>query len=242
MRVLNEILDITFNLLGRYWMIALPVCIVGFLLAVWLLARVWRGKSAAPEPSVTRGQSKLQRTVPMSLRRLPPEHYKIYNDVYVPRLDDEGNTRLHHVVLSRHGIFVIQDQHENGLITGGQDDREWTLIQEDGRKRFVNPLIRSTYHVKALAKYLDFPESSLFPIIYFDAEPTFEAPRPPYLITAGLGRYIIGHHDEVVSQDDLDDIALKFACLTSHRNPEAAIQKHQAARARRLRQTRDRAA
>ncbi|GEP44762.1 nuclease-related domain-containing protein [Brevifollis gellanilyticus] len=242
MKILNELLDLIFNLLERYWMVALPLCFVGFLLAVWVLGRILKGKSASHESGVSRGQARLQRTVPMSLRRLPPEHYKIYNDVYVPRLDNDGNTRLHHVVLSRYGIFVIQDQPENGLISGGLDDREWTLIQEDGRKRFVNPIIRSAYHVKALAKYLDFPEASLFPIIYFDSEPRFEAQRLPYMLTEGLGRYIISHRVEVVSQEELDDVALKFACLTSHRNPEVAQQKHQAARARRLRQTRERAA
>lgn len=242
MRVINEILGISFELLARYWMVALPVCILAFLAAVWLLVRIMRGKREPQVPGVSPGQAKLNRTVPMSLRRLPPDHYKVYSDVFVPRLDGDGNTRLHHVVLSKFGVFVIQVQHERGIVTGGPEDREWNLVHEEGRKRFINPIIRSTYHVKALAKYLDFPESSIFPAIYFDSEPRIEAPRPPYMLTEGLGRYIISHHVEVLTQDDLDDVSLKFASLTSHRNPEAAIQKHQAARARRLRQTRERAA
>lgn len=242
MRILNEILSKGFDLLARYWVVALAVCILAFLVAVWVLVRIVRGRGTPQGPSVSRSQAKLQRGVPMSLRRLPPEHYKVFNDVFVPRLNDDGNTRLHHVVVSRFGIFVIQDQHENGLIIGGPDDRDWTLVQADGRKRFVNPIIRSAYHVKALAKYLEFPESSLVPIIFFDSEPAFQAPRPPYLLTGGLGRYIISHHVEVLTQDEVDEVALKFSCLTSHRDPEAAMQKHQAARARRLRQTRERAA
>ncbi|MES2596090.1 MAG: nuclease-related domain-containing protein [Verrucomicrobiota bacterium] len=187
-------------------------------------------------------QAKLHRGVPMSLRRLPPEHFKVFNDVFVPRLDNDGNTRLHHVILSTFGIFIVQVQPENGLITGAEEDREWNLIQQDGRRRFINPLIRSAYHVKALAKYLEVPEASILPIIFFDAEPRFEAPCPPYMLTQGLGRYIISHTVPLLSQEILDDVYMKFASLTSHRNPEAAMQKHQAARARRLRHTRERAA
>ena len=241
MKMLNEILGIGSDLLARYWVVALPVCILAFLVAVWLLVRIVRGRNTLPpRKSVSRSQAKVQRGVPMSLRRLPPEHYKIFNDVFVPRLNDDGNTRLHHVVVSRFGIFVIQAQAENGLISGGPDDRDWTLVQADGRKRFVNPVIRCAYHVKALAKYLAFPESSLFPIIFFDSEPRFELPPPPYLLTEGLGRYIVSHQAEVLTQDEVDEVALKFSCLTSHRDPEAAMEKHQAARARRLRQTRER--
>lgn len=244
MRILNEILDISFNLLARYWMIALPVCILAFTLAVWLLVRIIRGKSTTSQPAarVSGTPKATSRAALSSLRRLPPEHYRIFNDVFIPRLDGEGNTQLHHIVLSRFGVFVIQGQPEDGLITGGLEDRDWTLIQADSRKRFINPIIRSTYHLKALAKFLELPESSLLPIIYFDAEPRFEAARPPYLLTGGLGRYIISHHEELLTVDELDEIALKFACLTSHRDPQAAMEKHQAARARRLRHTRERAA
>jgi hypothetical protein len=229
----KQILQLVHEIIISFWPQFLAVCIIGGLLAlILLLALLRRCRSGSQSPAVTHQPStgihphratdiELRpdmhaKSVPStgihgnraidSLARLNTEYYQIFHEVFIPRLSGKGTTRLHHIVLSTHGIFVIQVQSESGLISGDVKHTHWARTNDQDAQVLTNPISRNAYHVKALAEFLDLPEILFFSVIHYDNPATFQTPQPPHVLTSGLGRHIISHQAKLISPDLLANV------------------------------------
>ena len=81
-----------------------------------------------------------------------PEGYRVINDLMVRT--DRGTTQIDHVVISPHGIFVIETKAYDGWIYGSETDTYWTQVVHRRKKRFYNPLRQNYGHVQALKTIL----------------------------------------------------------------------------------------
>ena len=61
------------------------------------------------------------------LARLDKTKYKVLKNVFIPSLTSEGMTEIDHLVVSAHGIFVIETKNYSGWIFGGEHDHKWTV-------------------------------------------------------------------------------------------------------------------
>jgi hypothetical protein len=126
--------------------------------------------------------------------------YKVYKDLYLPRPDGNGTTQLDHVVVSVHGIFVIETKNYSGWIFGSERDARWTQCLKGGFKtQFQNPLLQNKLHVNALRLALNLPQSCFHSIVHFVGACTFKTPLPDNVIRSGLRDHILQHQHPLLS-------------------------------------------
>jgi hypothetical protein len=211
-----------------------PIVLGGFVLVglallflvAWILREQRRRKEIKEHEKQAGGRQQATR----SLRRLPSRQYKSWHGLLVPRFRHEGLTKLHHVVVSKYGIFVIQVQQEQGLIVGEPGDRHWESQAGTDSKVFPNPLIRNQYHVRSLARCLELPEALFFSIIHFEHQVRFAHPQPGHVLTTGLGRYIIAHRTELIAPELQQQISARLQQIQSQGQSNPAHQSNQGSR------------
>ena len=105
-----------------------------------------------------------ERQVAKRLMRLP-DGYTIFNDVYI--LENGKSSQIDHVVLSLHGIFVIETKNYRGWIYGNEKDQYWIKNMYGTKYQFYNPLLQNYSHVKGLQSLFGFPSQYFIPIVVF---------------------------------------------------------------------------
>jgi len=230
-------LVLTFDLLERFWPHLVVIAMVGlpFLVCLWRVYRRGRYNPNADEAAA----ASLKHTASHSLMRLGSNHFSVLDEVYIPRHGDTGLTRLDHVVLSRHGIFVIQVQQESGIITGNANGPHWHCGKGAAAQSLSNPIIRNDFHVKSLAQFLELPIGLFFSVIFFEKPVTVSRNLPKHVLTKGLGRYIISHKTKLISPELLANVSAQLKAQQEKQSIDNARQEHKAGRARRRRDTQE---
>jgi|GEM_PF-3218239 len=230
------------NALVKFWPLILLFGILG-LIALVLMVR-WAAHRFGGRQSVSSMHAdKVKPTASKSahngppilesLERLSREHYTVFADLYLPRHTGEGTTHLDYVVLSRHGIFVIQVEDVTGEIFGGEDDPTWTRAVFRKMSMMPNPLWRNRFHVQALAHFLGLPEQFFRSIVYLPKGVTFKMPMPPQVLTEGLGSYIVRQKEDVLTAEMLLQTKSVLEIVSRTQDREAARQERRAASKRR---------
>lgn len=198
------------HVLKENWLLTLAILVLGLIFVVWVLqwfafqarAFVTAGThSGSDEGSASHARQ--HQEVHSSLRRLSPEHYTVFDDLYLPRLMNNGLTHLDFVVVSRQGIFVVQVEDMDGEFFGSVDEQHWLRLKGTKSKQVQNPLWRNIYHVKALAHFLRQPESIFRSVIFYSGEVSFKMPLPENVLTGGLGSYICNQPVEPQLTDEV---------------------------------------
>jgi hypothetical protein len=214
--MLHHILELCLQLFSRLWPLILAVIIlvplIGLMALGIYLKRKMKSAILAPEKADVHAP---KRSVMASLHRLPKDKYQLLSLVHIPRLNGRGSTRIHHVVLSNFGIFVIQPQDQCGRISGEVDEPNWIVDGEEGLVSFINPILRNNYHVKALAKFLGLPEALFFSIIFFQRKVSFDQSIPPGVLLKRLGRHILSHTAPIISPEVMSQALTALRPLTS---------------------------
>ncbi|MCX7173750.1 MAG: nuclease-related domain-containing protein [Proteobacteria bacterium] len=126
---------------------------------------------------------------------------------------DGSSTQIDHVIVSRHGIFVIEAKNMNGWIFGNEKDAQWTQSMPGGRKfRFQNPLRQNYRHTKVLSEFLGIDHGLFHSIVMFWGESTFKTPMPANVLSTGYTGYIKGKTGVLFSE--LEVLQIKEAIQT----------------------------
>lgn len=99
------------------------------------------------------------------LEKLPKKEYFIINDIMLEL--GSKTYQIDHIVISKHGIFVIEMKNYYGLIMGNTYNKEWIQILGKHKYYFQNPIHQNYSHIKALSKLLNLPEEKFISIICF---------------------------------------------------------------------------
>lgn len=90
----------------------------------------------------------------------------VLKNIYVPI--DGKTSEIDLVMIHEKGIFVFESKNYSGWIFGSTDQLYWTQSLKYGVKnKFYNPIRQNRNHIKALAKFLDKPESEFVSYIVF---------------------------------------------------------------------------
>ena len=92
-------------------------------------------------------------SISAQLSALPEDEYTVLNDIMVKSYT--GASQIDHVVVSSHGIFVIEVQNCHGEIVGKDTDQYWTWSTGKEKHRFFNPIRQNHAHIKALEMALN---------------------------------------------------------------------------------------
>lgn len=132
---------------------------------------VWR-KVLRSKIKGRRGEKKVKN----KMKRISRHGGRMKNDVLLPT--DRGTTQIDHVLLTKHGIFVIETKNYGGIVEGYEDSHMWRQYFPDGRtepRYFLNPIKQNRGHIAALEKILGpnknipihslvvFPDNCVFP-------------------------------------------------------------------------------
>ncbi|WP_395746125.1 nuclease-related domain-containing protein [Prosthecobacter sp.] len=154
-----------------------------------------------------RGTLREMLVVQGTFRLLKPEGYGCFTDVRVPRPDGGGTLRVDHVVVSPHGIFVIETKPCTGAVQGAEDEAQWVQTFATGsRVAFPNLIWQSRRHIAALAQFLKLPEAKFRPVIFLMGGGTLKPGLPEPVINDGLTAYITGFEEVVLEPAEVERV------------------------------------
>lgn len=160
------------------------------------------------------------------LSRLARTRYLVLRNVFIPSIRGDGMTELDHVVVSAHGIFVIETKNYSGWIFGGAQDRTWTQLHYKKKGKFENPLKQNEGHVNALAAFLGLPHRVFHSVIFFIGEATLKTPMPPNVLTSGLLPYIEARHDILLDERQFADAWKRLSMHDSSQDKRTVRREH----------------
>ncbi|ALU13572.1 NERD domain-containing protein [Eubacterium limosum] len=102
------------------------------------------------------------------LLMLPGENNEVLSRLSV--LAEDGNqAEIDVLLICPTGIYLFNSINESGYVTGGEKDRQWYVLNEDGNKKaFKNPLDENRYNMQALLRrYPEIKEEWVFDYVVF---------------------------------------------------------------------------
>jgi len=107
-----------------------------------------------------------EKIVAYYLSRLDRHEYKVINSLML-KVGDRIS-QIDHIVVSNHGIFVIETNNNRGWVLGSEDSDYWTRVILKKRDTFHNPIKENYKHIQAIKEsLLDFPDVNYISIIAF---------------------------------------------------------------------------
>lgn len=111
-----------------------------------------------------RGHPPRGSTVEESLRNLGDD-YKVFSGLLVTLKG--GMFRISHLVVSRRGVFLIDERSEKGAVQGKPEQREWAVTGLGAGEAIYNPLWRAREAVNSLhSKVGSIPITSLIVFVH----------------------------------------------------------------------------
>ncbi len=136
---------------------------------------------------------------------LDSQIYLGLNNVTIPTFN--GTTQIDHVIVSRHGVFVVESKNMDGWIFGDEKSSQWTQSIFGKKFKFQNPLHQNYRHTKALSDFLGIDHDKFFSIVMFWGECEFKTPLPPNVLASGYTSYIKSHTAVMFSDQEVQEIA-----------------------------------
>jgi hypothetical protein len=113
------------------------------------------------------------------LSRLSRPHV-LLNNVTLPT--ERGTTQIDHILVTEHGLFIIETKHYRGWILGRPSDDYWTQVIYRKKSRFRNPLKQNYGHVKTVQSLFKLPESAFIGLVVFTGDAEFKSDLGPEVI------------------------------------------------------------
>lgn len=171
-----------------------PIAFLPFILIFLLLVAFFRrSRGNSGEHRVNTGLSyHLDRNV-----------YRLIADVTLPVGD--GTTQIDHLVVSPHGIFVIETKNMKGWIFGHPDHARWTQAIFRDRYRFQNPIRQNYKHVRTVRELLGLGRLQVIGVVAFVGDCDFKTPMPPAVVqgVSGLVDFIGSRRTLVFGEDEV---------------------------------------
>lgn len=134
--------------------------------------------------------------------------YRRFHDLIIP--GNNGSTQIDHLLVSQHGIFIVETKNQKGWIFGSENQPRWTQSIYGKKYSFQNPLHQAFRQKKVLSEFLDIEVPLIQIVIFFVGNCEFKTNVPGNVLSSNLGRYIKKFSERVISLDDVDRITGKL--------------------------------
>lgn len=152
--------------------------------------------------------------------------YHQYKNILLPRTDGT-TTEIDHLIVSKHGIFVIETKTRNGWIFGREHEKEWTVKFKGGTSKLKNPLRQNYGHIKAVQAITGLPDDAFTSIIVFFGDIEFKTPMPENVFKGcGHIEYIQKHYGKRLTLQQVHEAKRainKHRLADTHENRQAHI-------------------
>lgn len=140
--------------------LGIVIGVLAALLIIWGAIRWRRGKA-------TRKGREGERIVAKELSRLKKSENIVLNDLLLPTPNDK-TAQIDHLLVSTHGIFVIETKSLAGRIVGYEHAQYWQQHLSQQSRQIYNPLLQNQRHVRVVRKILpDISENDFVSMIVF---------------------------------------------------------------------------
>lgn len=112
---------------------------------------------------------------------LDRRRYSVLDDLILP--SGGGTVHIDGVVISRHGVFVIDAMHRPGRISGTRVQAEWVEKRFGRSHRFENPVHANFLRVQALERLLGLPPSRFHGFVAVTGRDRLERGLPDNVVT-----------------------------------------------------------
>lgn len=188
------------------------------VVVIAVLGWKWRQKSAHAHNKGEQGEAMLRQHTDPSLAG---KGYHALHDLLIPLY--ESTTQIDHLYVSRYGIFVVETKNYAGWIYGDAEQKQWTQVLYQQKRRFYNPLKQNETHIKALAYLLKLPVETFHSIVVFVGEAEFKTALPDNVLQgADISGYVHRFRRSLLSQAQVDEI---YATLSQKRYRATAAKK-----------------
>lgn len=125
-----------------------------------------------------------------------------------------GSTQIDHVLVTTHGVFVIETKHYSGWIFGDENSAIWMQVIYKTKNKFQNPLRQNYLHLKTIENLLDFlPKEAIHSAVVFTGSAEFKTDIPNGVFTIDqLVRHIQSMPDEIISLNRLAFCVGRIEC------------------------------
>ena len=130
--------------------------------------------------------------------------YRRFHDIIIP--SGYGTTQIDHLIVSPHGLFIVETKNKKGWIFGSKGQKSWTQSLYGNNYSFQNPTRQTFRQKKILSEFLGINESTIHTIIYFVGDCKFKTELPDNVIRSRLGKYIKQFKDRVLPPEEVDRV------------------------------------
>jgi hypothetical protein len=132
---------------------------------------------------------------------LDPRIYHGLSDILIP--SNNGYTQIDNIIVSRYGIFVIENKNYSGYIYGNINDKTWTQKIYKHTSIFLNPLVQNKLHIESLAKYCSINKDKIFSVIVFSGDCKLKTEMPTNVMKSDKYiSYIKSKKEIILSYDE----------------------------------------
>ena len=136
---------------------------------------------------------------------LPKNKYTVLHNITLPT--EDGTTQIDHIVVSPHGLFVVETKNMKGWIFGNEYQNTWTQTIFKVSHPFQNPLRQNYKHTKTLGTLLGLETSLIYSVVVFIGNSTFKTPMPLNVTDArGCVDYIKSKTTSILSTAQVGEI------------------------------------
>ena len=150
------------------------------------------------------------------LCRLDDKKYFLINDL-IFRKKNGLTCQIDHIVVSQHGVFVIETKNIYGYIRGSEKSKLWRSYWKDGRDlAFDNPIPQNASHIDALSERLGAGRQiPYYSIIAFTptAEIQVNTNSVPVVYWTQLRKVIQSYKEPVLSLEEAQSIYYEIVAL-----------------------------
>ena len=114
-----------------------------------------------------------------------------------------STTQIDHILVSRHGVFVIETKNYKGWIFANAKQATWTQVLYRLKFKFQNPIHQNHRHVVAVRELLDFlPQDAIKSVVVFSGNAEFKTEKPLGVFTISeMIEYLKGCTEELLSEN-----------------------------------------
>jgi restriction system protein len=139
--------------------------------------------------------------------------YTSLNNITIPT--SNGTTQIDHIIVSRHGIFVVEAKNIEGWIFGEKKQKQWVVVRFGRKFRIQNPLHQNYRHTSAIIEFLGIDTAKVQSMVMFWGNCEFKTEMPTNVINSGYIHYIKSFSAVVFTDTEVSCIirALKVGAL-----------------------------
>ncbi|MGB0775284.1 MAG: nuclease-related domain-containing protein [Akkermansiaceae bacterium] len=133
-----------------------------------------------------------------------PDNYRQWHKIEF----DRGGGRIvkiDHLVASRQGVFIVQNVDCEGVVSGCEKSNAWKQRQGGKSNSFPNPLRLGENQIACLVERSQLRTKQFHNVVILTGEIQLSSELPENVITAGFSKYLLGHKNLIISEQELDE-------------------------------------